>query len=59
MLDWRILPGFDADDLVREVRDLLGPDSEVRVESFEPCPFRFDRRLGADVAYRVPETCAG
>jgi acetylornithine deacetylase/succinyl-diaminopimelate desuccinylase-like protein len=45
VLDGRILPGFDADDLLREVRGLLGPDAEVRVESFEPCPFRFDPGL--------------
>jgi acetylornithine deacetylase/succinyl-diaminopimelate desuccinylase-like protein len=59
VLDGRILPGLDADDLLREVRGLLGPEAEVRVESFEPCPFRFDPglldTLGGAIRAKDPE----
>ena len=44
-LDGRVLPGFDADDLVRELRDLLGPDAEIRVDSFDPYPGGIDLGL--------------
>lgn len=45
VLDGRILPGYDADDLVREVRGLLGDDAEVRVDSYHPCPAVLDMGL--------------
>ena len=45
VLDGRVLPGFGADDLVREVRGLLGTDAEVRVDSFDPCPDHLDLGL--------------
>jgi acetylornithine deacetylase/succinyl-diaminopimelate desuccinylase-like protein len=58
-LDGRILPGFDADDLVREVRGLLGADAEIRVDSFESYPGRTDMglfdTLGAAVRSKDPE----
>ena len=52
-LDGRVLPGFGADDLVREVRDLLGPDADVRVLSFEPYPGGIDMGLFATLAAAV------
>jgi acetylornithine deacetylase/succinyl-diaminopimelate desuccinylase-like protein len=45
VLDGRVLPGFGADDLVREVRCRLGTDAEVRVDSFDPCPDHLDLGL--------------
>ena len=53
VLDGRVLPGFGADDLVREVRDLLGPDAEVRVDSFEPYPGGIDMGLFETLAAAV------
>lgn len=59
VLDGRVLPGFDADDLVREVRDLLGPDADVRVDAFDPCPDHLDlgllETLGAALRAQDPE----
>jgi acetylornithine deacetylase/succinyl-diaminopimelate desuccinylase-like protein len=52
-LDGRVLPGFGADDLVREVRDLLGPDAEVRVGSFDPYPGAIDMGLLETLAAAV------
>ncbi|MCU0506024.1 MAG: M20/M25/M40 family metallo-hydrolase [Chloroflexi bacterium] len=45
VLDGRVLPGRGADDLVREVRALLGPDAEVRVDDFQPYPGALDMGL--------------
>lgn len=45
LLDGRVLPGLGPDDLVREVRALLGPDVEIRVDDFEPYPGRLDMGL--------------
>jgi len=45
VLDGRVLPGFGADDLAREVRDLLDTDAQVRVDSFDPCPDHLDLGL--------------
>ena len=53
VLDGRVLPGFGADDLVREVRALLGPDAEVRVDSFEPYPGGIDMGLFETLAAAV------
>jgi len=53
VLDGRVLPGLGADDLVREVRGLLGTDAEVRVDSFEPYPGGIDMGLFATLAAAV------
>jgi acetylornithine deacetylase/succinyl-diaminopimelate desuccinylase-like protein len=45
VLDGRVLPGFGADDLAREVRDLLDTDAQVRVDSFDHCPDHLDLGL--------------
>jgi acetylornithine deacetylase/succinyl-diaminopimelate desuccinylase-like protein len=45
VLDGRVLPGLGADDLVREVRTLVGPDVEIRVDAFEPYPGGLDMGL--------------
>jgi acetylornithine deacetylase/succinyl-diaminopimelate desuccinylase-like protein len=37
-LDGRILPGYEPDDLLREVRALIGDDIELEVELFDPSP---------------------
>jgi acetylornithine deacetylase/succinyl-diaminopimelate desuccinylase-like protein len=37
-LDGRILPGFGADDLMREVHALIGDDIELEVLLHDPCP---------------------
>jgi len=48
-LDGRVLPGFTADDLVAELRQLLagelGPDAELEVVRFEPVPAQADLGL--------------
>jgi acetylornithine deacetylase/succinyl-diaminopimelate desuccinylase-like protein len=38
--DGRLLPGFTADDMVRELGGLLGPDVEVEVLRHDPGPAR-------------------
>jgi acetylornithine deacetylase/succinyl-diaminopimelate desuccinylase-like protein len=45
VLDGRVLPGLDADDLVREVRTLLGAGVEVRVDAFDRYPGALDMGL--------------
>jgi acetylornithine deacetylase/succinyl-diaminopimelate desuccinylase-like protein len=37
-LDCRILPGFTADDMVREVRALVGSEVELEVTRYDPAP---------------------
>ncbi len=37
-LDGRLLPGFSADDMLRELHDLLGHDLQIEVTRFEPGP---------------------
>jgi acetylornithine deacetylase/succinyl-diaminopimelate desuccinylase-like protein len=37
-LDGRTLPGFGPDDLIREVRDLVGPDLELELIRHDPSP---------------------
>jgi acetylornithine deacetylase/succinyl-diaminopimelate desuccinylase-like protein len=37
-LDGRILPGFDADDLLREIAAVIGDDVELEVKLHDPCP---------------------
>ena len=41
-MDGRILPGQAPDDLLRELRALLGPDVELRVDQFDPGPEAVD-----------------
>jgi acetylornithine deacetylase/succinyl-diaminopimelate desuccinylase-like protein len=38
VLDGRILPGLEPDDLIRELRDLVGADVEVEVLRHDPGP---------------------
>ena len=37
-LDGRLLPGFTPDDMMRELRELLGDDVNLTVECYEPGP---------------------
>jgi acetylornithine deacetylase/succinyl-diaminopimelate desuccinylase-like protein len=37
-LDGRILPGYEPDDLLRELRALIGDDIELEVKLFDPSP---------------------
>jgi acetylornithine deacetylase/succinyl-diaminopimelate desuccinylase-like protein len=37
-MDGRLLPGFTARDMVREVGDLLCPDAEIEVMRYDPGP---------------------
>ncbi|MEJ5310079.1 MAG: M20/M25/M40 family metallo-hydrolase [Anaerolineae bacterium] len=37
-LDGRLLPGFTPDDMLRELRALLGNDVDIAVERYEPGP---------------------
>jgi acetylornithine deacetylase/succinyl-diaminopimelate desuccinylase-like protein len=41
-LDGRSLPGFGPDDVIREVRDLVGPDLELEVVRHDPYPAHSD-----------------
>jgi acetylornithine deacetylase/succinyl-diaminopimelate desuccinylase-like protein len=45
VLDGRVLPGWTADDLVTELRLLLGREAEIRVDSFDPYPDLLDMGL--------------
>jgi acetylornithine deacetylase/succinyl-diaminopimelate desuccinylase-like protein len=38
VLDGRLLPGFAPDDLLAELRDLLGSDLDLEVEKHDPGP---------------------
>ena len=44
-LDGRVLPGFGADDMLRELRDLIGDDVEIEVGRFEGSPAQADMSL--------------
>lgn len=44
-LDGRALPGFGPDDLIREVRDLVGDDLELEVVRHDPTPAEPDLSL--------------
>lgn len=37
-LDGRLLPGFQPEDMLRELRALVGPDVEFEISSFDPGP---------------------
>jgi acetylornithine deacetylase/succinyl-diaminopimelate desuccinylase-like protein len=41
-LDGRILPGFEPEDLIRELRALIGEDVELEVLLHDPCPADVD-----------------
>jgi acetylornithine deacetylase/succinyl-diaminopimelate desuccinylase-like protein len=41
-LDGRSLPGFGPDDVIREVRNLVGPDLELEVARHDPYPAHSD-----------------
>lgn len=44
-LDGRLLPGFEPDDLIREVRAIGGDEGEVEVVRFDPGPSSLDMGL--------------
>ena len=44
-LDGRVLPGFGADDMVRELRAVVGDDVEIEVGRFEASPSEADLGL--------------
>jgi acetylornithine deacetylase/succinyl-diaminopimelate desuccinylase-like protein len=46
-LDVRILPGFDPDDVVRELRPIIGPDIELELLFFDAGPKEIDMGLFA------------
>jgi acetylornithine deacetylase/succinyl-diaminopimelate desuccinylase-like protein len=37
-LDGRILPGFEPEDLIREVRAVVGDEVELEIQTFDPGP---------------------
>jgi len=37
-LDGRLLPGYTSQDMIREMRDVVGDEVEIEVVKFEPCP---------------------
>ncbi|MBU1169111.1 MAG: M20/M25/M40 family metallo-hydrolase [Proteobacteria bacterium] len=37
-MDGRILPGFTAEDFIKELRGLTGPDLDIEITRHEPCP---------------------
>jgi acetylornithine deacetylase/succinyl-diaminopimelate desuccinylase-like protein len=45
VIDGRVLPGFGPDDLIGELRALLGPGVEFEVERFDPVPAEVDLAL--------------
>ena len=45
VLDGRLLPGFEPDDLVRELHDLVGDDVELEVVKHDPGPPEADLAL--------------
>jgi acetylornithine deacetylase/succinyl-diaminopimelate desuccinylase-like protein len=44
-IDGRVLPGFGPDDMLRELRHLLGDDVELEVVRFDPTPAAVDLGL--------------
>lgn len=44
-VDGRVLPGFDADDMVRELRGVVGDGVEIEVGRFEASPAEADHGL--------------
>ncbi len=44
-LDGRLLPGFQPDDLIREVRRIGGPEGEIEVVRYDPGPSHLDMGL--------------
>lgn len=70
-MDCRLLPGFGPEDMIREIRQLLGrPDLDFRVVRFDPVPARQDmgmfgllegilRSLDPDMAAAVPLLVSG
>ena len=58
-LDGRILPGFDPDDLVREVRALIGDGVELEVRLHDPAPPEPDLGMFATLAGILEEADPG
>jgi acetylornithine deacetylase/succinyl-diaminopimelate desuccinylase-like protein len=44
-LDGRLLPGFKPDDMIAELRRIIGPDVELKVLKFDPGPAEPDMGL--------------
>lgn len=44
-LDGRLLPGFTPDDMVKELRPVVGEDIELIIERYDPGPNRMDLTL--------------
>jgi acetylornithine deacetylase/succinyl-diaminopimelate desuccinylase-like protein len=44
-LDGRLLPGFGPDDMLKELRPIVGDDVELEVLKFDPGPSEPDMRL--------------
>lgn len=44
-LDGRLLPGFTPDDMLKELRPIVGPDVELEVLQFDPGPSEPDMAL--------------
>jgi acetylornithine deacetylase/succinyl-diaminopimelate desuccinylase-like protein len=44
-LDGRLLPGFTPDDIVTELRQLIGNEAVIEVQRYDPCPAEPDMEL--------------
>ncbi len=44
-MDGRLLPGFDPEDMLAEVRQIIGPDADLEVTRYDPGPAEPDMGL--------------
>ncbi|OQY37531.1 MAG: peptidase M20 [Chloroflexota bacterium] len=49
-LDGRLLPGYTPDDMISELRQIVGDDVEIEVESYDPGPAEPDMALFGTLA---------
>lgn len=44
-MDGRVLPGYDSNDMIKEIRQIIGDEAEIEVIRYEPCPAETDMGL--------------
>lgn len=54
-MDVRILPGFGPDDVIKELRPIVGPDVELEVLFYDPMPADIDLQLFDTLAQILKE----
>ena len=54
-LDCRMLPGYDAEDLLGELQDIAGPDIELEAVNFQPKPWILNMGLFDTLAEIIAE----